>query len=80
MRRWETQVLVLKDLALMLLVGDGVIGAASPERHLQRWTGGRWRPSSTGAAVTPRRLLRAAAATEAAAALYMAVRLPAPRR
>lgn len=71
---------MLKDLAMMLLVGDGVIGAVSPERHLQRWTGGRWRLSSTGDTVTRMRLLRAAAVTEAGAALYMAVRLPAPRR
>ena len=35
--------LVLKDLGTMLLVGDGVIGAVSPDRHLQRWTGGRGR-------------------------------------
>lgn len=72
--------LVLKDLGLMLLVGDGVIGALSPERHLQRWTGGRSRQWSAGNDVTRRRLLRAAAVAEAGAGMYLASRLPAPRR
>ena len=72
--------LMLKDLGVMLLVGDGVIGAMSPERHLRRWTGGRWPLSTTGTSVTRRRLLRAAALAEAGAALYMARRLPTPQR
>lgn len=72
--------LVLKDLGTMLLVGDGVIGAVSPERHLQRWTGGRLPAFPTGkAAITRRRLLQAAAVVEAGAGLYMAVRLRTPR-
>ena len=72
--------LMLKDLGLMLLVGDGVIGTVSPERHLRRWTGGRWPLSKSGNPATRRRLLRAAALAEAGAALYMARRLPAPQR
>lgn len=71
--------LVLKDLGTMLLVGDGVIGAVSPDRHLQRWTGGRWPVASAGDPVRRRRLLRAAAAAEAGAGVYLAVRLRAPR-
>lgn len=71
--------LVLKDLATMFLVGDGVIGAVAPDRHLRRWTGGRWpSPQAPGAAARQRRLLRLAAVTEAGVALYLAVRLPAP--
>lgn len=72
--------LMLKDLGVMLLVGDGVIGAVSPERHLRRWTGGRWPLSNTGNPVLHRRLLRTAALVEAGAGLYMALRLPAPQR
>ena len=73
--------LVLKDLATMLLVGDGVIGAVAPDRHLRRWTGGRWPVTQTtpDAAARQRLLLRLSAVAEAAVALYFAVRLPAPR-
>jgi hypothetical protein len=70
--------LVLKDLVTMLLVGDGVIGAVAPDRHLRRWTGGRWPSSQASDAGTRRLLLRLAAVTEAGLALYVAVRLPAP--
>ena len=73
--------LVLKDLATMLLVGDGVIGAVAPDRHLRRWTGGRLPlPQAPEAAARRRSLLRLAAVTEAGLALYLAVRLPAPTR
>lgn len=71
---------MLKDLGLMLLVGDGVIGVVSPERHLRRWTGGRLPLPSTGDTATRRQLLRLAAAVEAGAAIYLAKRLPAPQR
>ena len=71
--------LVLKDLLTMLLVGDGVIGAIAPDRHLRRWTAGRWPASQApDAAARQRTLLRLAALTEAGLALYFAVRLPAP--
>jgi hypothetical protein len=71
---------MLKDLGLMLLVGDGVIGFVSPERHLRRWTGGRLPLPSEGDPATHRRILRLAAVVEAGTALYIARRLPAPRR
>ncbi len=71
---------MLKDLGLMLLVGDGMIGVVSPERHLRRWTGGRLPLPTNGDKGTRRRLLRLAAVVEAGTALYFARRLAAPQR
>lgn len=72
---------LLKDLGLMLLVGDGAIGVVSPERHLRRWTGGRLPlPLDDETASRRRMLLRIAAAVEAGSALYVARRLAAPPR
>jgi hypothetical protein len=71
---------MLKDLGLMLLVGDGMIGVVTPERHLRRWTGGRLPRSVHGGRGSHRNLLRLAAAVEAGTAIYMARRLAAPQR
>lgn len=71
---------MLKDLGLMLLVGDGVLGAITPERHLRRWTGGRLPAAAGGNAASRSRLLRLAAVAEAGTALYLARLLPAPQR
>jgi len=71
---------MLKDLGLMLLVGDGMIGVVSPERHLRRWTGGRLPSPPNGDTGTRRRVLRLAAVVEAGTSLYLARRLAAPQR
>ena len=69
--------LVLKDVAAMLLVGDGMIGLLTPERHVRRWLGGRPLGPAGEAQEKRRAALRLAAAVEAAIGLWFASRLPA---
>lgn len=69
--------LMLKDLAAMFLIGDGVIGLVTPERHVRRWL--RWRSLGPAGDARHRRraALRAAAGAEAVIGLWFASRLPA---
>lgn len=69
--------LILKDVVAMLLIGDGVVGLLTPERHVRRWLGGR--PLGPGGDMKDKRRagLRLAAGIEAAVGLWFASRLPA---
>lgn len=68
----------LTALLGMLALGDGVIGALAPRRHMARWSSG---PPAYAAAMRPfaehPRLTRTLAAVEAAAAATYLLRLPA---
>lgn len=72
--------LLLKDLMAMLLVGDGVLGAAWPTRHLRRWSGGPGAlRQGIELAARHRAATRAAALVEVGAGLWFASRLPGRR-
>ncbi len=64
------------ELAAMAMIGDGVLGAVMPERHVTRWIMGpeRWRPLRVFADHPG--LTRAIGAAEAAAGIWWANRLP----
>lgn len=70
----------LKSLLAIALIGDGVVAALTPRRHLRRWESG---PSAWQAVVRPfrrrPRLTRALGAAQAAAAAAWVFRI-APRR
>ncbi len=70
-------VLILKDIAAMFLIGDGVMGLLTPERHVRRWLGGRPLGPGGDAKEKRRAALRAASVIEAAFGLWFASRLPA---
>lgn len=61
----------------MLAIGDGVVGAVAPRRHMARWSSG---PKAYEAVMRPfarhPRLTRALAVVEVAAATSYALRLP----
>ena len=69
--------LILKDVATMLLIGDGMVGLLTPERHVRRWLGGRSLGPDADAKEKRREAIRLAAAVEAAFGLWFASRLPA---
>lgn len=64
----------------MLVIGDGVIGAAAPRRHIARWSSG---PEAYQAVMRPfaqhPQLTRAVAVLEVAVATAYALRLPTGR-
>lgn len=71
----------LRDLLGIVLIGDGVVGAAIPRRHTRRYERGPrwWRASMRFFARRPL-LVRALAAAEIAAGASIAlVRQPGPR-
>ena len=67
----------VQALFAMLAIGDGVVGAVAPRRHMARWSSG---PRPYEAAMQPftrhPQLTRALAVAEAAAATAYALRLP----
>ena len=68
----------LSALLAMLAIGDGLIGALAPGRHMSRWSSG---PAPYEALMRPfarhPQLTRAFAVAELAAATSYAMRLPA---
>lgn len=70
----------ISALLAMLAIGDGVIGAVAPRRHMARWSSG---PAPYEAVMRPfaryPQLTRALAVAELAAATSYAVRLPTRR-
>ena len=70
-----------KEVVAILLIGDGVVGALIPRRHVQRWeTGPRaWQRLMRAFAVRPQ-MTRLLAVAEAVAGIWYAYRLPAPRQ
>lgn len=75
---WEVVMAVrASELAAMAMIGDGVLGALMPERHVSRWILGsqKWRPMhffSEHPALT-----RVLGIAEAAIGLWWAAALPA---
>ena len=66
-----------RETLAMLAVGDGVIGAALPRRHVRRWQSGpEWWRQTMQPFVDRPLLTRAVAAAEAAAGIWYAARLP----
>mgnify|MGYP007107031979 CR=1 FL=1 len=67
-------------LLALLAIGDGVIGAVAPRRHMARWSAG---PAPYEAAMRPfarhPQLTRALSVVEVALGLTVALRLPARR-
>ena len=66
------------DLAAIILIGDGVVGALFPRRHTLRWVRGPlpWRRTMRAFVERPI-LTRAAAVVEVVAGVSWAARLPA---
>lgn len=64
----------IKELAVMVLIGDAVLGIAQPRRHVARWKVGPWAPAMAWAAERPL-LTRVVAGVELAAGLRYASRL-----
>ena len=76
-----TAVTRAREVLAILLVGDGVVGALIPRRHVQRWESGpkAWQRLMRAFAVRPR-VTRLIAVAEAVAGIWYAYRLPAPGR
>lgn len=66
----------LSDLTAMAMIGDGVLGAVIPERHVSRWIMGSREHQPMRVFVDHPRLTRVLGAAEAAAGLWWAARLP----
>ncbi|MGH3442693.1 MAG: hypothetical protein ACRDUY_11755 [Nitriliruptorales bacterium] len=68
----------LNELLAMVLIGDGVLGAVIPARHVRRWERGPepWRRTLECFARRPG-LVRVLALAEAGVGLWYASRLPA---
>lgn len=69
----------IKEFALMVLVGDAVLGIVQPRRHVARWKVGPWAPVMARAAERPA-LTRVVAGAELAVGLWYAGRLPVNER
>jgi hypothetical protein len=65
------------DLAAMIMIGDGVLGAVMPQRHVSRWILGPQGMRPMQVFVDHPGLTRVLGAAEAAAGIWWANRLPA---
>jgi hypothetical protein len=65
------------DLAAMVMIGDGVLSAVMPERHVSRWILGPQGLRPMQVFVDHPGLTRVLGAAEAAAGIWLANRLPA---
>ncbi|MCF6744982.1 hypothetical protein E9529_11955 [Blastococcus sp. KM273128] len=69
------------EVAVIVLIGDGVVGALFPVRHARRWLRGPrfWRRAMRPFVEHPE-VTRGAAVVEAVAGVWWAARLPARAR
>ena len=69
------------EVAAIMVIGDGVVGALFPARHARRWLSGPrlWRRAMRPFVDHPE-VMRGAAVVEAVAGLWWAARLPARAR
>ena len=77
-RRRESDMVRVKELAAMVLIGDGLLGLLSPSAHVRRWQRGpKWSRDIIGSFAHRPQLTRMVAGGELIAATVWALGLPA---
>lgn len=71
----------LAEMTALMMVGDGVLTAVDPERHVGLWSGGpRWYRKAAEGLIRHPKTTRALGATAAVAGLWWAARQQPERR